>query len=90
VIDGDQRFTHRRGSSGVLLSSSIQNLYKEKEMATMLFNGLVSLLGNPSPSKAFEKEMLTYAKTEYGNDWQYAYHYMLTHKGRGPKMGVTL
>jgi hypothetical protein len=89
VIDGDQRFTHRRGSSGVLLSSSIQNLYKEKEMATMLFNGLVSLLGNPSPSKAFEKEMLTYAKTEYGNDWQYAYHYMLTHKGRGPKMGVT-
>jgi len=90
VIDGDQRFTHRRGSSGVLLSSSIQNLYKEKEMATMLFNGLVSLLGNPSPSKAFEKEMLTYAKTEYGNDWQYAYHYMLTHKGRGPKMGVTV
>jgi hypothetical protein len=58
-------------------------------MATMLFNGLVSLLGNPSPSKAFEKEMLTYAKTEYGNDWQYAYHYMLTHKGKGPKMGVT-
>jgi hypothetical protein len=88
VIDGDQRFTHRRGSSGVLLSSSIQNLYKEKEMATMLFNGLVSLLGNPSPSKAFEKEMLTYAKTEYGSDWQFAYHYMLTHNGHGPKMGV--
>ena len=54
----------------------------------MLFNGLVSLLGNPSPSKAFEKEMLTYAKTEYGNDWRYAYHYMLTHDGRGPRTGV--
>ncbi len=54
----------------------------------MLFNGLVSLLGNPSPSKAFEKEMLTYAKTEYGNDWQYAYHYMLSHNGHGPRMGV--
>ena len=54
----------------------------------MLFNGLVSLLGNPSPRKAFEKEMLTYAKTEYGRDWQYAYQYMLTHDGRGPRAGV--
>ena len=54
----------------------------------MLFNGLVSLLGNPSPTRAFEKEMLTYAKTEYGKDWQYAFHYMLTHQGKGPKMGV--
>ena len=59
-------------------------------MTAKLFAGLVSLLGNPSPTKAFEKEMLTYAKTEYGSDWQYAYHYMLTHKGKGPKMGVTL
>ena len=57
-------------------------------MATTLFNGLVSLLGNPSPSKAFEKEMLTYAKTEYGRDWQYAYQYMLTHNGQGPRAGV--
>ena len=54
----------------------------------MLFNGLVSLLGTQSPRKAFEKEMLTYAKTEYGKDWQYAYQYMLSHKGRGPKAGV--
>ena len=57
-------------------------------MATMLFNGLVSLLGNPLPTGKFEKEMLTFAKTEYGTDWQYAYHHMLTHKGQGPKMGV--
>ena len=59
-------------------------------MVERLFTGLVSLLGNPSPSKAFEKEMLTYAKTEYGRDWQYAYQYMITHKGQGPRMGVTL
>ena len=57
-------------------------------MATMLFNGLVSLLGNPLPTRKFEKEMLTYAKTEYGRDWQYAYQYMLTHEGRGPRAGV--
>jgi len=82
---------HRRGSSGVLLSSSIiENLTKEKIMALQLFTGLVSLLGNPLPTRKFEKEMLTYAKTEYGTDWQYAYHHMLTHKGQGPKMGVTL
>lgn len=57
-------------------------------MVVKLFDGLVSLLGNPSPKGAFEKEMLTYAKTEYKGDWQYAYHYMLTHDGQGPKMGV--
>jgi hypothetical protein len=40
------------------------------------------------PTRKFEKEMLTYAKTEYGKDWQYAYSYMLTHGGRGPRAGV--
>jgi hypothetical protein len=73
---------------GIAFLKHPKNLIKEKKMATMLFNGLVSLLGNPSPSKAFEKEMLTYAKTEYGKDWQYAYQYMLTHDGRGPRAGV--
>ena len=73
---------------GIAFLKHPKNLYKEKKMATMLFNGLVSLLGNPSPTRAFEKEMLTYAKTEYGNDWRYAYHYMLTHEGRGPRAGV--
>jgi hypothetical protein len=31
---------------------------------------------------------MTYAKTEYGSDWQYAYNYMLEHKGSAPKMGL--
>ena len=48
-------------------------------MATMLFNGLVSLLGNPLPTRKFEKEMLTYAKTEYGNDWQFVYEYLMAY-----------
>jgi len=56
-------------------------------MVEKLFTGLVSLLGYRSQT-TFEKEMLTYAKTEYGKDWQYAYRYMLTHDGRGPKAGV--
>jgi hypothetical protein len=71
-----------------LLSSSIQNLIKEKKMFRETFAGLVSLLGNPLPTRKFEKEMLTYAKTEYGKDWQYAYSYMLSHGGRGPRAGV--
>ena len=54
------------------------------------FNGLVSLLGNPLPTRKFEKEMLTYAKTEYGKDWQFAYQYMLEHSGSAPNMGVHL
>ena len=61
---------------------------RRSKMATMLFNSLVSLLGNPLPTRKFEKEMLTYAKTEYGKDWQYAYSYMLSHGGRGPRAGV--
>ena len=58
-------------------------------MFQYITTGLMSMFGNKSPKTTFEQEMLTYAKTEYGKDWQYAYHYMLTHKGKGPKMGVT-
>ena len=56
-------------------------------MVEKLFAGLVSLLGTRSQS-TYEKSMLTYAKTEYKDDWQYAYQYMLNHKGQGPRMGV--
>ncbi len=65
-----------------------QNLIKENKMFSEKFSGLVSLLGNPLPTRKFEKEMLTFAKTEYGKDWCYAYHYMLDHSGQAPRMGV--
>jgi hypothetical protein len=45
---------------------------------------IVSQFGRDS---SFERDMLTYAKTEYKDDWYYAYNYMLNHKGRGPKTG---
>ena len=51
------------------------------------FNGLVRLLDR-TPSSRFEREMLTFAKTEYGKDWRYAYQYMLDHAGKAPRMGV--
>ena len=53
----------------------------------MLYDGLVSWLGQMH-RKVNERDMLTYAKTEYKDDWQYAYHYMLNHNGQGPSMGV--
>ena len=55
-------------------------------MAKLLFDGLVSWLGHRG-LKANERDMLTHAKTEYKSDWEYAYFYMLSHDGRGPKMG---
>lgn len=57
-------------------------------MANMLYSNLVSMFGRRSSSKSFEAEMLTYAKTEYKDDWQYAFEYMKTHDGRGPRAGV--
>ena len=58
-------------------------------MTEKLFAGLVSIFGSKRPSRSSEKEMLIYAKTEYRDDWQYAYQHMLTHDGKGPPgMGV--
>ena len=56
-------------------------------MFEMTFNGLVRLLDR-TPSTRYEREMLTFAKTEYGKDWQYAYQHMLDHAGKAPRMGV--
>lgn len=53
-----------------------------------IIDGLVSMFGRNS--SRWEKDMLTWAKTEYKNDWQFAYHYMLKHKGRAPTIGVKL
>jgi len=57
-------------------------------MAMTLLNSLVSMLGRNSTS--WERDMLTWAKTEHGRDWQYAYQYMITHNGKSPTIGVTI
>ena len=36
----------------------------------------------------WEQDLMTYARTEYKKDWQFAYNYMLNNNGKGPKMGV--
>jgi len=50
---------------------------------THLISGLMSWVKSGSTS-SYRGELLTWAKTEYGNDWQYAYDYMLNHNGAAP------
>jgi len=53
-------------------------------MVQRLFTNLAAFLIRPN-IKEINKEYLDYAKTEYRNDWQYAYQYMLDNEGKGPK-----
>lgn len=55
-------------------------------MTEKLFAGFVSVFGRKNTK--FEKEMLTYAKTEFRNDWRYAYQHMIENNGKAPRMGV--
>jgi len=35
-------------------------------------------------TNSHRNQLLTWAKTEYGRDWEYAYDFMLRHDGRAP------
>ena len=43
---------------------------------------------------SYRNQLLTWAKTEYKKDWQFAYQFMLDHNGKAPTRseinGVTL
>ena len=39
---------------------------------------------NRGLSDSHRNQLMTWAKTEYGNDWQYAYDFMLKNRGRAP------
>jgi len=54
-------------------------------MANSLIHRLVSMFGRNGPYGIYERDMLTWAKTEYGKDWQYAYQYMVANNGKAPK-----
>ena len=79
AIDDSQRLLHRRGSSGVLLSSSIHT--SRRKHGTLL-SGLMSWMRSGKVTS--RNDLLTWAKTEYGNDWRYAYEFMLANNGRAP------
>ena len=44
---------------------------------------LRALFGSKPSSK---NDYLVWAKTEYTNDWQFAYQHMLNHNGAAPKL----
>jgi len=50
---------------------------------THLISGLMSWV-NSGSTKRHRNDLLTWAKTEYGNDWRYAYEFMLANNGRAP------
>jgi hypothetical protein len=52
-------------------------------MTLNFFSGLVSVFSSRTSNK-LQKDMMLWAKTEYKNDWQYAYQVMME-TGDGPK-----
>jgi len=53
-------------------------------MTLNFFGSLANFLGGRRMSSSYRSALMTYAKTEYANDWEFAYNYMLTHGGNGP------
>jgi hypothetical protein len=47
-----------------------------------VITGLRTLFGSNTSSK--NDSYLTWARTEYKNDWQFAYQHMLDHNGAAP------
>jgi hypothetical protein len=62
----------------------------EAIMVTNFFGAWAGLFNGTRRTRVkYEAELLTYAKTEYTNDWEYAYQHMLDNEGRGPRTKVS-
>lgn len=53
-------------------------------MTKHFFSAWSWIFGGSPRSVAYEKNLMTFAKTEYGKDWQFAYNFMLENDGRAP------
>lgn len=53
-------------------------------MTLNLFGALANLFGGRRMSASYRNDLLTWAKTEYANDWQFAYTYMIENGGQAP------
>jgi hypothetical protein len=60
-------------------------LNRRFKMVNLLYTNLVAWCGKRTPN---DRDMLTWAKTEFGRDWQFAYNHMITHNGEAPRMGI--
>lgn len=65
-------------------------------MANMLTSALGRLAGamrltpRTKHSAVYVDAIRAYTKLEYGDDWSYAFNYMLENDGNTPKMGMKL
>ena len=53
-------------------------------MTLNFFGSLAKLLGGRRMSAAYRKDLMTWAKTEYPNDWEFAYNHMINNNGSAP------
>lgn len=53
-----------------------------------LISGLMSWMkSDTAPTQVLGRtDLETWAKTEYKDDWQYAYHFMLNNPGKAPSL----
>ena len=60
-------------------------------MTTTFFSAWSKLFNGTRKNRvAYEKTLMTYAKTEYRNEWEFAYTHMLANDGHGPSMSAPL
>jgi hypothetical protein len=90
------QWQHRRsGSSQERLAKQMDAFPKTSthkrrmKMTKHFFSGLSWIFGG-NPRAAIDQNLLTYAKTEYGKDWSYAYEHMLANNGQPPKYRADL
>ena len=55
-------------------------------MAKKLWKGVRAIMS--LDNERHQSDLLIYARTEYKQDWRYAYNYMLQNNGKGPTIGV--
>ena len=58
-------------------------------MTLNLFGALANLFGGHTMSANYRKDLMTWAKTEYSNDWEFAYTHMIENGGRAPSHTYT-
>ena len=56
----------------------------ETKMTVTFFGSLTKLLGGRKMSAGYRKDLMTWAKTEYPNDWEFAYNHMINNDGKAP------
>ena len=53
-------------------------------MTLNFFRSLAKLLGGRRMSAAYRNDLMTWAKTEYPKDWEFAYNHMINNNGKAP------